>query len=53
MYHPKMLTRWASIYLEKVKKEGRETAGEWANRTIPPEAVIGVRKKLKELSKTP
>lgn len=51
MYHQKMLRRWAEIYLAKTKKDGREAAGEWANRTIPPEAVVGVRKELKALNR--
>lgn len=54
MYHQKLLRRWAQIWMDKIKKEGRATAGEWANRTIPPDAVPGVRKELKELtSQTP
>lgn len=48
MFHPKMLKRWASIYIEKARVEGNVKAKQWANSFLPKEAVPEV-KKLVEL----
>jgi hypothetical protein len=33
--HPKMLKRWARVYLQKYVEEGKPKAEQWATRTIP------------------
>lgn len=44
MFHKKFLQRWASIYIEKARKEGNVKAKQWANNFLPKEAVPEVKK---------
>lgn len=33
--HPKLLQRWAAIWIKKWDEESHQAAKEWANRTVP------------------
>lgn len=47
--HPKMIRRWAEIYLKKWDEESKEAAIEWANRHVPEAAVPKLRREIKKV----
>jgi len=38
-FHPKILNRWAEIYLKKVTNEGKQAADDYVRRTFTQEVI--------------
>lgn len=47
--HPKLVRRWAEIYLDKWDNESHDSAKEWANRVIPRGEIKAVQKEMREI----